>query len=93
MEVKAKVKEAIEYWESLHKTFSTQLENEENYFGRMHLQTTIDILNTTISALRNKCLPEKVETFNCEELCDVEDWYDSGYADGWNACIDKILNN
>lgn len=48
-----KVEEAIEYWEGLHKSFSKQLGNEENYFGRMHLQTTIDVLDTTISALKN----------------------------------------
>lgn len=39
-----------------------------------------------------KDLPKKVQSFECEELCDAEDWYDSGYAAGWNACIDKILN-
>ena len=46
--------EAIEYWEGLRKTFSSQLEKEENHFGRMHLQTTIDVLDTTISALRDQ---------------------------------------
>lgn len=45
-------KEAIVYWEALRKTFSEQLEKEENHFGRMHLQTTIDVIDTTISALR-----------------------------------------
>lgn len=38
-----------------------------------------------------KPMPEKVETFNCEELCDVDDWYDSGYNNGYNACIDELL--
>ena len=46
--------EAIEYWEGLRKTFSRQLEKEENYFGRMHLQTTIDALDMAISALRQE---------------------------------------
>ena len=46
--------EAIEYWEGLRKTFSSQLEKEENYFGRMHLQTTIDALDMAISALRQQ---------------------------------------
>lgn len=36
-------------------------------------------------------VPKKVETFNCEELCDVDDWYDSGYHNGYNACIDEIM--
>ena len=46
--------EAIEYWEGLRKTFSSQLEQEENHFGRMHLQTTIDALDMAISALRQQ---------------------------------------
>ena len=46
--------EAIEYWEGLRKTFSSQLEKEENHFGRMHLQTTIDALDMAISALRQQ---------------------------------------
>ena len=46
--------EAIAYWEGLHKTFSHQLEKEENHFGRMHLQTTLDVLDTTIAALREQ---------------------------------------
>lgn len=44
--------EVIEYWENLHKSFSAQLKKEENYFGRLHLQTTIDVLEFTIAALR-----------------------------------------
>lgn len=43
--------EAIEYWEGLRKTFSSQLEQEENNFGRMHLQTTIDAIDMAISAI------------------------------------------
>ena len=46
--------EAIEYWNGLRKTFSGQLEQEENHFGRMHLQTTIDAIDMAISALRAK---------------------------------------
>ena len=49
-----KIEEAIEYWEGLRKTFSRQLEKEENHFGRMHLQTTIDALDMAISALRQR---------------------------------------
>lgn len=46
--------EAIEYWEGLRKTFSSQLEKEENHFGRMHLQTTIDAIDMAISAIRQQ---------------------------------------
>ena len=57
--------EAIEYWEGLRKTFSSQLEKEENHFGRMHLQTTIEALDMAISALRQqdhfRDLTKKVE--------------------------------
>lgn len=35
-------------------------------------------------------LPERAESFAPEEMCDIEDWYDAGYADGWNACMNKI---
>ena len=48
------IKEAIEYWEGLYKTFSSQIEKEENCFGRMHLQTTVDAIDIAISALRAK---------------------------------------
>ena len=50
---------AIEYWEGLRKTFSSQLEKEENHFGRMHLQTTIDALDMAISALRHQDVTDK----------------------------------
>ena len=53
--------EAIEYWEGFRKTFSAQLEKEESYFGRMHLQTTIDVLDTTISALRQQEVESKLK--------------------------------
>lgn len=51
--------EAIEYWNGLRKTFSGQLEQEENYFGRMHLQTTIDAIDMAISAIRQQDVTDK----------------------------------
>ena len=64
--------EAIEYWEGLRKTFSSQLEKEENYFGRMHLQTTIDAIDMAISALRQQDHfregTKKVEPLTLDEL-------------------------
>ena len=51
--------EAIEYWQGLRKTFSSQLEKEENHFGRMHLQTTIDAIDMAISALRHQDVTDK----------------------------------
>lgn len=58
------IEEAIEYWEELRKTFSCQIEKEENHFGRMHLQTTIDVIDTTLSAIR----AQKEYTSPCD-LC------------------------
>ena len=64
--------EAIEYWEGLRKTFSSQLEKEENYCGRMHLQTIIDAIDMAISALRQQELfcevTKKVEPLTLDEL-------------------------
>ena len=64
--------EAIEYWEGLRKTFSSWLEKEENHFGRMHLQTTIDAIDMAISALRQqehfREVTKKVEPLTLDEL-------------------------
>ena len=87
--------EAIEYWEGLRKTFSSQLEKEENYFGRMHLQTTIDAIDMAISALRQqdhfRDLTKKVEPLTLEELSKrndpvflpIKDFPNGGY---WCLC-------
>ena len=61
--------EAIEYWKGLRKTFSSQLEKEENYFGRMHLQTTIDAIDMAISALRQQeTVTNRNEPLTLDEL-------------------------
>ena len=61
--------EAIEYWGGLRKTFSSQLEKEENHFGRMHLQTTIDAIDTAISAIRQQeRFGETNKTLTLDEL-------------------------
>ena len=64
--------DAIKYWEGLRKTFSIQLEKEENHFGRMHLQTTIDAIDMAISALQQqehfRDLTKKVEPLTLDEL-------------------------
>ena len=63
------IEEAIEYWEGLRKTFSSQLEKEENHFGRMHLQTTIDALDMAISALRQQeCVGDVNKSLTLAEL-------------------------
>ena len=83
--------EAIKYWEGLRKTFSSQLEKEENYFGRMHLQTTIDALQMAISALRQQEVTKKVEPLTMDELSErnapvflpIKDFPNGGY---WCLC-------
>ena len=69
------IEEAIEYWEGLRKTFSSQLEKEENHFGRMHLQTTIDALDMAISALRQQDA-RKNDPLTLDELREmpIRDW-------------------
>ena len=68
--------DAIKYWEGLRKTFSIQLEKEENHFGRMHLQTTIDAIDMAISALQQqehfRDLTKKVEPLTLDELRRME---------------------
>lgn len=63
--------EAIEYWEVLRKTFSSQLEKEENHFGRMHLQTTIDAIEMAISALRQETVTLN-EPLTLDELREMD---------------------
>lgn len=61
--------EAIQYWEGLRKTFSSQLEKEENHFGRMHLQTTIDAIDMAISAIRQQeCVGDVNKSLTIDEL-------------------------
>ena len=38
-----------------------------------------------------RLFPEKYEPIDCKGACDVEDYYDGGLVDGWNACINDIL--
>ena len=72
--------ETVNYWEGLRKTFSSQLEKEENYFGRMHLQTTIDAVDMAISAIRQqehfRDITKKVEPLTMDELrkMPIRDW-------------------
>ena len=86
--------EAIKYWDGLRKTFSRQLEKEENYFGRMHLQTSIDAIDTAISALRRHEQKRNVP-LTLEELRGAAETRDPVWlvgawrADTW-AVIEKV---
>lgn len=63
---------AIEYWEVLRKTFSSQIEKEENHFGRMHLQTSIDAIEMAISALRQQETVTLNEPITLDELREMD---------------------
>lgn len=91
--------EAIQYWEGLRKTFSSQLEKEENHFGRMHLETTIDVLDTTISALRQQKVESKLKVVESNEpltLDELRKMYDGEEGAVWvkngRACFPAILD-
>ena len=95
--------EAIEYWEGLRKTFSSQLEKEENHFGRMHLQTTIDAIDMAISALRQQDhfreVTKKVEPLTLSELRKMDEAsepvylyiFGSDFDSGWQI-IEQITD-
>lgn len=63
---------AIEYWEVLRKTFSSQIEKEGNHFGRLHLQTSIDAIEMAISALRQQETVTLNEPLTLEELRKID---------------------
>lgn len=45
-------KEAITYFEQLLKRFEEMFEQETSYWGRVHIQTTIDAINVALFVLR-----------------------------------------
>lgn len=73
--------DAIEYWQGLRKTFSSQLEKEENHFGRMHLQTTIDAIDMAISALRAQQEQQPNAPLTLDEMREMD-----GYP-VWVVCL------
>ena len=93
--------EAIEYWEGLRKTFSSQLEMEENHFGRMHLQTTIDAIDMAISAIRQqehfREVTKKVEPLTLDELRKMDGepvwWWNKSAKPVCTICVwDRFMN-
>lgn len=51
-----KIEEVILYWEGLRKTFSENMEKENNPFGKRHYQTSIEAMDAALTALRS--MPE-----------------------------------
>ena len=61
-----KIEEVILYWEGLRKTFSENMEKENNPFGKRHYQTSIEAMDAAITALRS--MPEVGKPLSLEQL-------------------------
>lgn len=46
--------EALEYWEKIRKTFMERYESEDSYWGRHHWMTSVQAVDSAISALRDR---------------------------------------
>ena len=57
----------------------------------------MNVLEKILEEIEEKFKTADAEKFDCEELCDVEDWYDSGYIDGqlsaYKKCMDIIRSH
>ncbi len=52
----------------------------------------MDVLEKILEEIEEKFKTADVDKFDCEELCDVEDWYDSGYIDGQLSAHEKCMD-
>ena len=57
----------------------------------------MNVLEKILEEIEEKFKTADAEKFDCEELCDVEDWYDSGYIDrqlsAYEKCMDIIRSH
>ena len=51
----------------------------------------MDVLEKILEEIEEKFKTADEDKFDCEELCDVEDWYDSGYIDGQLSAHEKCM--
>lgn len=49
-------------------------------------------LEKILEEIEEKFKTADAEKCDCEELCDVEDWYDSGYIDGQLSAHEKCMD-
>ena len=52
----------------------------------------MNILEKILEDIEEKFKTADAEKCDCEELCDVEDWYDSGYIDGQLSAHEKCMD-
>lgn len=52
----------------------------------------MSVLEKILEEIEEKFKTADVEKCDCEELCDVEDWYDSGYIDGQLSAHEKCMD-
>ena len=50
------------------------------------------VLEKILEEIEEKFKTADAEKCDCEELCDVEDWYDSGYIDGQLSAHEKCMD-
>lgn len=52
----------------------------------------MSVLEKILEEIEEKFKTADAEKCDCEELCDVEDWYDSGYIDGQLSTHEKCMD-
>lgn len=52
----------------------------------------MNVLEKILEEIEEKFKTADGEKCDCEELCDVEDWYDSGYIDGQLSAHEKCMD-
>ena len=52
----------------------------------------MNVLEKILEEIEEKFKTADAEKFDCEELCDVEDWYDSGYIYGQLSAHKKCMD-
>ena len=52
----------------------------------------MNVLEKILEEIVEKFKTADAEKCDCEELCDVEDWYDSGYIDGQLSAYEKCMD-
>ena len=52
----------------------------------------MNVLEKILEEIEEKFKTADAEKCDCEELCDVEDWYDSGYIDGQLSAHGKCMD-
>lgn len=68
------------------------IKSEINPYGKPFEGTVYEFGMKVMEYIENASKEiEYTEEFECEELCDVDDWYDAGFSKGWNDCVHKVV--